>query len=95
MLRVVNARTCAPNRAWHGGPTTIYETPRATPGNAAYAKSDPAPNADSAYAALMIKAEEYRSAHPELSVAQSFARVMQDPANRDLAKRERMESAPR
>src|SRR6202047_984528 len=35
------------------GPTTVYAMPKA----AAYAKSDPAPNTDTAYAELMLKAE--------------------------------------
>jgi hypothetical protein len=43
----------------------------------------------------MAKAEEYRSAHPELSVAQAFEKIFTAPANRELAKRERVESAPR
>jgi hypothetical protein len=43
----------------------------------------------------MEKAEEYRNAHPDLSVAQCFEKVFTAPANRELAKRERMESAPR
>jgi hypothetical protein len=43
----------------------------------------------------MRKAEELRSAHPELSVAQCFERVYVDRANVELAKRERMESVPR
>jgi hypothetical protein len=51
------------------------------------AKSDPAPNADSAYAALMVKAEAYRSAHPDLSIAQCFAEIYTDRANIELAKR--------
>jgi hypothetical protein len=65
---------------------------------AATAKSDHdfgAPTVDSAYAALMRKAEEYRSAHPELSVAQCFEKIYTDRANVELAKRERIESAPR
>jgi hypothetical protein len=54
-----------------------------------------APTADSAYAALMRKAEEYRGAHPELSVAQCFEKIYTDRGNIELAKRERVESAPR
>jgi hypothetical protein len=50
---------------------------------------------DGAYAELMHKAEEYHSAHPELSVAQCFDKIYTDRANVELAKRERMESAPR
>jgi hypothetical protein len=63
-------------------------------GRAAYTKSDPTPNADTAYAALMRKAESYHDAHPELSVAQCFEKIYTAPANIELAKRERMESAP-
>jgi hypothetical protein len=48
-----------------------------------------------AYGELLAKAEEYRSAHPELSIAQCFERVYTDRANVELAKRERIESAPR
>jgi hypothetical protein len=48
-----------------------------------------------AYNELLAKAEEYRKAHPQLSEAQAFAKVFQDPANVALAKRERIESAPR
>jgi hypothetical protein len=47
-----------------------------------------------AYGDLMEKAEEYRNAHPELSIAQCFEKVFTAPANRELAKRERIESAP-
>ena len=54
-----------------------------------------APNADSAYAALLAKAREHQAAHPELTEAQAFARIYTDRANIELAKRERMESAPR
>jgi hypothetical protein len=61
-----------------------------------HAKADRGSNSEAtAYNDLMAKAEEYRSAHPELSEAQAFAKVIQDPANRELAKRERLESAPR
>jgi hypothetical protein len=73
------------------GPTTVYAMPKA----AAYAKSDPAPNTDTAYAELMLKAEAYRNAHPELSVAQCFEKIYTDRANVELAKRERVESVPR
>jgi hypothetical protein len=76
------------------GPTTIYAMPgSAAPGRGAYTKADPAPNADSAYAELMAKAEEYRNAHPELSISQAFEKVFTAPANIELTKRERMESA--
>jgi hypothetical protein len=73
------------------GPTTVYAMPRA----AAYAKSDPAPNTDTAYAELMAKAEQLRSERPELSVAQCFEKIYTDRGNVELAKRERVESAPR
>jgi hypothetical protein len=73
------------------GPTTVYAMPRA----AAYTKADPAPSADSAYAELMLKAEAYRNAHPECSISQCFAKVYTDRGNVELAKRERVESAPR
>jgi hypothetical protein len=69
-----------------------YSAPDSSQG-AAYSKSDPAPNADSAYGELMLKAEAYRDAHPELSIAQCFEKVFTAPANRELAKRERRESA--
>jgi hypothetical protein len=61
----------------------------------AVAKSDPAPNTDTAYATLMAKAEQLRSERPELSVAQCFDRIYTNRGNVELAKRERMESAPR
>jgi hypothetical protein len=73
------------------GPTTVYAMPKA----AAYTKSDPVPNTDTAYAELMHKAAELRKAQPELSEAQAFSKIYTDAANLDLAKRERMESAPR
>jgi hypothetical protein len=73
------------------GPTTVYAMPKA----AAYTKSDPVPNTDTAYAELMLKAEAYRSAHPELSIAQAFEKIYTARANVELAKRERVESAPR
>ena len=50
---------------------------------------------NSAYGELMSKAEEYRNVHPELSISQAFEKVFTAPANRELAKRERIESAPR
>jgi hypothetical protein len=56
-----------------------------------HAKSD----RGSAYGDLMEKAEEYRNSHPELSVAQCFEKIYTDRANIELAKRERIESAPR
>jgi hypothetical protein len=64
----------------------------------AVAKSDHdfgAPNTDTAYATLMAKAEQLRSERPELSIAQCFDRIYTNRGNVELAKRERMESAPR
>jgi hypothetical protein len=48
---------------------------------------------DKAIDELNAKAAEYRKAHPEASEAQAFAKVYQDPANKELAQRERRESA--
>jgi hypothetical protein len=48
-----------------------------------------------AYNELLAKAEELRKVRPELSEAQAFAKVFSDPANIELAKRERIESATR
>jgi hypothetical protein len=48
-----------------------------------------------AYATLMAKAEQLRSERPELSIAQCFDRIYTDRGNVELAKRERIESAPR
>jgi 7-keto-8-aminopelargonate synthetase-like enzyme len=47
----------------------------------------------SAYAEMEAKAAEYHKTHPELSIHQCFEKVYTDPANREIAKRERMESA--
>jgi hypothetical protein len=66
-------------------------------------EQQPGPEADpirkaisaAAYGELMRKAEEYRSAHPELSIAQCFDKIYTDRADIELAKRERIESAPR
>lgn len=44
---------------------------------------------------LKALAAEYRKTHPELSQEQAFAKIYSDPANRELAKRERFENAPR
>jgi hypothetical protein len=68
--------------------------PPSPPGSAYTTKSDPTPNADTAYDELMRKAEAYRDAHPESSISQAFEKVYTDPANVEIAKRERMESAP-
>lgn len=43
---------------------------------------------------LMAKAAELRKVNPALSQEQAFARVYQDPANADLAKRERRTNRP-
>jgi hypothetical protein len=76
-------------------PTTIFPMPgSAPPGRDAYAKSDPVPSAETAYAELMAKATEYRKVHPELTEAQAFEKVYTDPANIEIAKRERRESVP-
>jgi hypothetical protein len=76
--------------------TSIYQMPGSDdPGRGAYTKADPAPNTDTAYAELMLKAEAYRTAHPEMSVAQCFEKIYTDRANIELAKRERAESVPR
>jgi hypothetical protein len=76
--------------------TSIYQMPGSTaPGRGAYTKSDPAPSTDTAYAELMHKAEQYRSAHPDLSIAQCFEKIYTARDNIELAKRERIESAPR
>jgi hypothetical protein len=50
---------------------------------------------NSAYGELMSKAEEYRNAHPELSISQAFEKIYQARDNVELAKRERIESALR
>jgi hypothetical protein len=75
-------------------PTTIYRPP-ASQGTAYTKSADPAPNTDTAYAALMAKAEQLRSERPELSVAQCFEKIYTDRANIELAKRERIESSRR
>jgi hypothetical protein len=49
---------------------------------------------NSAYDDLMIKAEEMRKKDTGLSKEQAFAKVYADPANADLAKRERAENRP-
>jgi hypothetical protein len=74
-------------------PSSIYPMPREwmQGEGSQHAKSD----RGSAYNELMEKASEYRNAHPELSEAQAFEKVFTAPANRELAKRERIESAPR
>jgi hypothetical protein len=74
-------------------PTSIYPMPREwlRDEGSQHAKSDHG----AAYNELMQKAEEYRNAHPEVSISQAFAKVFTAAENRELAKRERMESAPR
>jgi hypothetical protein len=87
-------------------PTSVFPFPRADrtrsspgrQGDGAYrpTKSDHgSSNEPTAYGELLAKAEEYRAAHPELSIAQAFEKVFTASANRELAKRERVESAPR
>jgi hypothetical protein len=79
-------------------PTSIYPMPREwlRGEGSQHAKSDRGSNSEAtAYDELMVKAEEYRNAHPELSVAQCFEKIYTDRANVELAKRERMECAPR
>jgi hypothetical protein len=74
-------------------PSSIYPMPREwlRGEGSQHAKSD----SGSAYNDLMAKAEAYRTAHPDLSISQAFAKVYSDPANVTLAKRERVESVPR
>jgi hypothetical protein len=75
-------------------PSSIYPMPNEwlRGEGSQHAKSD---HGGTAYNELMAKAEEYRKAHPELSESQAFEKVYTDPANREISKRERMESAPR
>jgi hypothetical protein len=49
---------------------------------------------DSAHAQLAAKAADLRKSQPALSEAQAFSKVYSDPANADLAKRERQENRP-
>jgi hypothetical protein len=74
-------------------PSSIYPMPREwlRGEGTQHAKSDHG----SAYNDLMTKAEQYRNTHPELSISQAFAKVYSDPANREITKRERIESVPR
>jgi hypothetical protein len=76
-------------------PSSIYPMPREwlRGEGSQHAKSDRSEG--TAYDELMLKAEAYRNAHPELSVAQCFEKIYTDRANIELAKRERVESAPR
>jgi hypothetical protein len=76
-------------------PTSIYPMPNEwlAGDGSQHAKADHSEG--TAYGDLMAKAEEYRNAHPELSIAQCFEKVFTAPANRELAKRERIESTPR
>ena len=78
-------------------PSSIYPMPRAwlAGDGSQHAKSDRSNSEATAYDDLMVKAEEYRNSHPELSISQAFAKVYSDPANREIAKRERIESVPR
>jgi hypothetical protein len=74
-------------------PSSIYPMPNEwlRGDGTQHAKSDHG----SAYNDLMQKAEQYRTAHPDLSIAQCFEKIYTDRANVELAKRERVESAPR
>jgi hypothetical protein len=78
-------------------PSSIYPMPREwlRGDGSQHAKADRSNSEATAYAELMLKAEAYRNAHPELSVAQCFEKIYTDRANVELAKRERVESAPR
>ena len=79
-------------------PSSIYPMPNEwlRGEGSQHAKADRGSNSEAtAYGELMVKAEEYRDAHPELSISQAFEKIYTDRANIDLAKRERMESAPR
>jgi len=78
-------------------PTSIYPMPREwlRGEGSQHAKSDRLNSEATAYGELMEKAEEYRNANPEPSIAQAFEKVFTAPANRELAKRERIESASR
>jgi hypothetical protein len=73
-------------------PSSIYPMPREwlRDEGSQHAKSD----RGSAYGKLMEKAEEYRNSHPDLSIAQCFEKIYTDRGNVELAKRERVESAP-
>jgi hypothetical protein len=75
-------------------PTSIYPLPNEwlRGDGSQHAKSD---RSNSAHDALMLKAEAYRNAHPELSISQAFEKIYTNRDNVELAKRERIESAPR
>jgi hypothetical protein len=72
-------------------PTSIYPLPNEwlRGEGSQHAKAD----RGTAYGELMVKAEEYREAHPDLSIAQCFTEIYTDRANVELAKRERRENA--
>jgi hypothetical protein len=76
-------------------PTSIYPMPREwlRDEGSQHAKSDR--GEATAYDNLMVKAEEYRNLHPELSISQAFEKIYTDRANVELAKRERAESVSR
>jgi hypothetical protein len=78
-------------------PSSIYPMPREwlQGEGSQHAKADRSNSEATAYDDLMVKAEEYRNSHPELSISQAFTKVYTDRANVELAKRERVESAPR
>jgi hypothetical protein len=65
-------------------------TPRVTGGRAAMDIGNPRDVLDD----IQKLVAEQRRQHPELSQAQAFARVYEDPANKDLASRERAQNRP-
>jgi hypothetical protein len=76
-------------------PTSIYPMPREWLAGDGSQHAKAARGEGTAYGELMLKAEAYRDAHPESSISQAFAKVYSDPANREIAKRERRENASR
>lgn len=60
--------------------------------NRSVPKPSSAPGLEKAYDQLVTKAEELRALDPSLSEAQAFEKSYSDPANRELAKRERTEA---
>jgi hypothetical protein len=51
-------------------------------------------SADTAYDALVVKANKLREFDPSLSFAQAFNKVFTNPVNQDLANQERRENRP-
>jgi hypothetical protein len=84
----------AKNAQWLSRTTTLTKTatltPRVTGGRAAM---DIGNSRDVLDDIQKLVAEQQRQ-HPELSQAQAFARVYEDPANKDLASRERAQNRP-